>query len=183
MTDWVLLVLTTLGAGAAGAIITTYGAQASDRRAARAKARECLSEAENLSRGGDISHEQITAAMDNLEISAMIARLPRKLVDLHRVARVRLWAARRAAGSAENPIVTDSGAIITVRVGTEAGQLLSAAMWHPWLSAPYRWYRTRRLIKLFAAGLPTHSSSLKVSRHDNRQWESDIIRRGKKSNE
>jgi len=94
MTDWVPLLLTTLGAGAAGAIITTYGAQASDRRAARAKARECLSKAENLSEGGDISHEEITAAMDELEISAMIARLPRTLVDLHRVARVRLWAAR-----------------------------------------------------------------------------------------
>jgi hypothetical protein len=48
MTDWVPLLLTTLGAGATGAIITTYGAQASDRRAARAKARECLSNAENL---------------------------------------------------------------------------------------------------------------------------------------
>jgi hypothetical protein len=145
MTNWVPLILTTLGAGAVGSIITTYGAQASDRREARARARESLTKAENLSRGGDVTHEHITAAMDDLEISAMIARLSRTLVDLHRVVRVRLWAARQAALPGEDPILTDPGAIASVRVGVEAGQLLSAAMWHPWLTAPYRWYRTRRL--------------------------------------
>lgn len=176
------LVLTTLGAGAVGAIITTYGAQASDRRTARAKARECLAKAENLSRGGDISHEQITAAMDDLEVNAMIARLPRRLVDLHRVARVRLWAARRAAGSGEDPILTDPDAIASVRVGIEAGQLLSAAMWHPWLTAPYRWYRTRRLTKVLAVGMPMHSASIKVFRDNNRRWERDTIKRAKRDN-
>jgi hypothetical protein len=120
--------------------------------------------------------------MDELEISAMIARLPRTLIDLHRVARVRLWAARRAAGSTEDPILTDPAAIASVRVGTEAGQLLSAATWHPWLSAPYRWYRTRPLIKVFASAMPMNSASIKVSRHSNRQWERGIIMHAKHDN-
>ncbi len=183
MTSWVPLVLTTLGAGAVGSIITTYGAQASDRRAARAKARESLTKAENLSKGSDVTHEQITAAMDELEISAMIARLPRALVDLHRVARVRLWAARLAAPRGEDPILTDPAAIASVRVGVEAGQLLSAAMWHPWLTAPYRWYRTRRLTKLLAAGMPMHSASVRVFHQNNRKWEREMIRKAKRGSE
>ena len=180
MTSWVPLVLTTLGAGAVGSIITTYGAQASDRRAARARARESLTKAENLSKGGDVTHEQITAAMNDLEISAMIACLPRNLIDLHRVARVRLWAARRAAPPGEDAILTDPAAIASVRVGVEAGQLLSAAMWHPWLTAPYRRYRTRRLAKILAAGIPMESASVRLFHQNNRQWERDIIRKAKR---
>ena len=163
-----------------GSVITTYGAQASDRRGARARARESLTTAENLSKGGDVSHQQITAAMDDLEIRAMIAGLPRTLIDLHRVARVRLWAARQATPTGEDPILTDPAAIASVRVGVEAGQLLSAAMWHPLLTAPYRWHRTRRLSKVLAAGMPAHSASGKLFRQNNRQWERDIIRKAKR---
>ena len=182
MTNWPTLILTTLGGGAVGSLITTYAAQSTDRRTARAKARADLTTAENLSKSsgtGEISHNQITAAMDDLDISAMIARLPRDLVALHRIARVRLWAARYAASPGEDPTARDPAAITSARVGIEAGQLLSAAMWHPWLTAPYRWRRTRQLTRLLDAGRPGHSQSIKHSRQNRKQWERDLLKKAK----
>jgi hypothetical protein len=178
MTGTATLILTTLGAGAAGSLITTYGTQTADRRAARAKARDCLTKAENLSKDRDATHEQITTAMDQLEISAMIARLPRRLIDLYRVARVRLWAARHATPPSGHTI-TDPAAATATRVGLEAGQLLSAAMWHPWLTAPYRWHRTRRLTRLLAAGMPDHALATNRTRWASRHWERETLRKAK----
>jgi hypothetical protein len=86
MPSWVTLIFTTLGAGAVGSIITTYGSQTRERRAARAQARDCLRRAVNLARTLNPLHADITAALDELDTSAMIAGLPRGLVDLHREA-------------------------------------------------------------------------------------------------
>lgn len=179
MTAWATLLLTTLGGGAVGSLITTYAAQSTDRRAARAKARTDLTKAENLAKARNATHEQITTAMDDLEISAMIARLPRALVDLHRNARVRLWATRQAAPPGQDPRLTDPASIAAINVGIETGQLLSAAMWHPWLTAPYRWHRIRRLTRLFAAAMPMATGADKVFRQNDRQWEHDMLRQAK----
>ena len=46
MTDWVPLLLTGLGAGVIGSVITTYGSQARERRGARKEALARLAEAD-----------------------------------------------------------------------------------------------------------------------------------------
>ena len=85
---WFPLILTTLGAGATGAVISTYGTQTRERRQARAAAREALRNVENLTPSPD-TREQVAAALDAFDTSAMLAGLPRKVTVLHREARLR----------------------------------------------------------------------------------------------
>jgi hypothetical protein len=69
--DW-LLIVTGLGAGVAGSVITTYGTQTRERRQARAQTREAIRQLQNLF-VSQPTHEQLTAALDNLETSAIEA--------------------------------------------------------------------------------------------------------------
>jgi len=85
---WLPLVLTTLGAGAIGAVISTYGTQTRERRHARAAAREALRDVENLTPSPD-TRERVAAALDAFDTSAMLAGLPRQVTALHREARLR----------------------------------------------------------------------------------------------
>jgi hypothetical protein len=85
MTGWAPIILTALGSGALGSIITTYGTQTRERRQARAQAREAIRQVQNLTVPVP-THEQLTTALDNLETSAMLARLPRRLTGLNREA-------------------------------------------------------------------------------------------------
>jgi hypothetical protein len=48
MTDWAPIILTALGSGALGSIITTYGTQTRERRQARTQARDAIRRVENL---------------------------------------------------------------------------------------------------------------------------------------
>jgi uncharacterized membrane protein len=45
--DW-LLIVTGLGAGVVGSVITTYGTQTRERRQARAQSREAIRQVQNL---------------------------------------------------------------------------------------------------------------------------------------
>jgi hypothetical protein len=85
--DW-LLILTGLGGGVLGAIITTNGAQTKERRQARATAREALRQAEAICLRQHPGNE-VTRAFDELETAAMLAGLPRTLINVHRRARER----------------------------------------------------------------------------------------------
>jgi hypothetical protein len=85
-----LLVVTGLGGGAVGTIITTYGTQTYQRREARAAGRETLRYAEDLAYVQS-EHKDIKATLARLETSAMLAGLPRKLTELHREGRMRHW--------------------------------------------------------------------------------------------
>jgi hypothetical protein len=179
MTNWAVLALTTVGAGAAGSIVTTYGTQSRERRVARAQARECLRQAENIAQAASTSHEQITKAMDDLESAAMIAGLPRALVDLHRIARVRSWAASHATTPGRDALARDPAAVTCTRVGLQAAQLLAAASWHPWRGSLYRWHRTRRLRKVFHAGVPARTQLDANARRSLRKWERETIQAAK----
>jgi len=71
MTSWVVIIFTTLGAGATGALITTYGTQTREQRAARAQARESLRRAEQAStRAAVTPHPVLIAALDDLDTRA-----------------------------------------------------------------------------------------------------------------
>lgn len=88
MTDWMPIVIAAIGSGALGSVITAYGTQTRERRQARAAAREALRNVEKLT-PSSTTREQITAALDAFDTSAMRARLPRKLTALHHEARLR----------------------------------------------------------------------------------------------
>lgn len=80
-----LLVITGLGSGFLGSVITTYGTQTRERRQARATARDALRHAEGIHDrsvryvGGKIepSFQQLTDALNEFETAAMLAGLPR----------------------------------------------------------------------------------------------------------
>jgi len=92
MTAWVPIVLTAIGSGALGSVITAYGTQTRERRQARAQAREasarCRTSPSRGAPGAGRRHAW------QLETSAMLAGLPKKLTALNRQAR-RWWRTRR----------------------------------------------------------------------------------------
>ena len=81
MTDWAPIIFAALGSGALGSIITIYGTQTRERVQARAQAREAIRQVQNFTFPLP-THEQLTAALDQLETSAMLARLPKQLTGL-----------------------------------------------------------------------------------------------------
>jgi hypothetical protein len=85
MTDWPPIILTAIGSGAVGSIITTYGTQTRERRQARAQAREAIRQVQNSAYPVP-TQEQLTATLDNLETSAMLAGLPKNLIAINREA-------------------------------------------------------------------------------------------------
>ena len=76
MTDWLTIAFTTLGAGAAGSIITTFGTQTRERRQARGEAREAIRQVQNLILQAP-TYDQLAPALGNPETSAMLAGLPK----------------------------------------------------------------------------------------------------------
>jgi hypothetical protein len=78
MNQWITLLQGALAGGAIGAFVSPVIAQRSDRRAARAKAREKLAEAENARRDPSAAFPEI---LIQLRTAAMIAGVPRTVVE------------------------------------------------------------------------------------------------------
>jgi hypothetical protein len=174
MTSWVVIIFTTLGAGATGALITTYGTQTRERRAARAQARESLRRAEQAStRAAVTPHPVLIAALDDLDTRAMLAGLPSRLVELHREASLQFWA---RATSLPDHGIGDPETLASGRIARRCAELLAAATWHPWRSALRIAWRTRRLRKILDAGMPARASLLREARLGLRGWEKDLLK-------
>jgi hypothetical protein len=160
MPDWLILVLTSLLSGLAGSIITTYGSGARERRKARADAREAIRDTDRLAADPpNVPFQTFLTSLDSLETAAMIARLSRALIRVHRDACERYWALALekwhiAAGqmSPGSPLsgINYKGPreLECWQVAHQAADLLAFATWHPWASAPYRVYRTRQLTRM-----------------------------------
>lgn len=168
MTDWVTLAFTTLGAGAVGSIITAYAPQVRERRRARAHAREAIRKADYLAANPPRTPQnEFIAALDNLETAAMLAGLSRTLVELHRDASERYWAASIKHWRLTNPplspgVPREEGLgddYMGIQAHTyrsivhQASRLLASATWHPIAGAPHRWYQTRRLARAWGVTL------------------------------
>jgi hypothetical protein len=78
MNQWITLLQGAVGGSAIGAIASPYVSQRSDRRTARAAAREKLAEAENARRDISAPFSEITI---QLRTAAMIAGAPHKVVE------------------------------------------------------------------------------------------------------
>lgn len=181
--DW-LLILTGLGGGVVGSVITTYGTQTRQRREARSAAREAIRYAEDLFLHQP-EHRDITAALARLENSAMLVGLPRRLTELHREARMRFWVIRTVPVTGDPEAISQhqSEGLVSGRVSAQAAKLLVGATWHPWAGAIYRWHRTRKLAQLLDAGMPVRAQLDRERRSDLRKWERDTIRQAKKAQE
>jgi hypothetical protein len=180
MTDWAPIILTALGSGALGSIITTYGTQTRERRQARTQARDAIRRVQNLTFPVP-SREQLTTGLDNLETSAMLARLPKKLTSLNREALYIRRDSMASVAKAEPPDAPEFAtyesdiAFASEHIAAETLQLLVDATWHPILGAPYRWWRNRQLSRVMA----THPRPGPRSR-DKRRWERETIRKAKR---
>lgn len=135
MNDWLTLLQGALAGGAVGAIVSPYIAQRSDRRTARAKAREKLAEAENARRDESSDFPGITI---QLRTAAMIAGSPQLLLEKY-----------ISAGNAyrEMAFESNSGKVSRARrskpenwsgfLNVDAiviAAMLSNSLWHPWTS-------------------------------------------------
>jgi hypothetical protein len=176
---WLPLILTTLGGGVIGSLITTYGTQTRDRRAARADVRTRLVHAENLARLPEPPHAQLTAAIEAVENAALIAKVPRYIVTLYRDTRTLAYATRLSTPPDQRR-QEDSPNVVSGRVAHQATILLATTLWHPWLSALIRWHRARQLRRVLTGGMPTRANFQRDTRHNLRKWEHEMIRRNRK---
>jgi len=180
MTDWPPIILTAIGSGAVGSIITTYGTQTRERRQARAQAREAIRQVQNSAYPVP-TQEQLTATLDNLETSAMLAGLPKNLIAINREAiyiRRGVMESVATASPPDDPSLAASNSDLAFAADHIAGetlQLLVDATWHPILSAPYRWWRTRHLARV----MDTRPRPGPRQR-DKRRWERQHIRKAKR---
>jgi hypothetical protein len=171
MTTWATLAFTTLGGGTVGSIITAYGSQFRQRRQARSDARQAIRKADRLAADPPRTpRPDFTAALDALDTAAMLAGLSRGLTELHREACERHWVlaidhwmrteAPRPIGTPPLEGSTDHQVTEVLecwRTAHRAASLLADATWHPWASAPYRWYQTRRLSRALGVAIPKHA--------------------------
>jgi hypothetical protein len=167
MSDWVTIVLTGLGSGVVGSVITTYGSQIRERRQARTQAREGIRNIQQILYGTS-TQEELIVVLDGFETIAMLAGLPERLTRINRDAVL----AYRASVSAH----ASDGEFLNHHIATETVRLLIDATWHPALKAPYRWWRTRRLYRVMHTG-PRPGPR----RRDKRRWERETIRKAKRS--
>src|SRR2546423_11175370 len=85
---WITLLLTVFGAGATGAVITTFGGQSRDRREARARVRTTLATAERLCQTLDTSPDAARQAIFDVENAAFMAAVPSRVIAIYRDARL-----------------------------------------------------------------------------------------------
>ena len=183
MSSWLAIIFTTLGGGAVGSIVTTYGTQTRERRAARAKARDSLRRVQRAARPqpgllppvANAGHSALLAALDDLDTNAMLAGLPSGLVTLYREATVRYWVKVVTAGTFSE-MIADDQTLVAGRVMHQSAALLATATWQPWRSAPYRAWRTRRLRQVMQAGMPGRTALDLQSKHNLRKWEREVLR-------
>jgi len=163
---WLPLILTTLGAGAVGSIITTYGAQGRVRREARSRAMAALEHIDSA-RHARLVGEGFTyprQAFAELEACCMVAGVPRRLF---------YWLKALLEAAAGPP--SDPGPIIaTFHLIDYSSFLIQQSLWHLILSRIARPFRIRRLLRI----INRCSKISKMSWLCNVDLERDIARLG-----
>jgi hypothetical protein len=178
--NWLLVIVPALVSGVLGSIVTTYGTQARERRAARTEVRTKLQLAEQLARHADSAEdrEQLVVALDHLEGAALTAALPHYLIRFYREMRLLVYETGgiAAPGGTYDP---RSARVISIRLANSTAALVVRAIWHPWLSGLTRRWRMRRLRQILSIGMPDARKIL-VDQDDRRAWERGILRGGAK---
>lgn len=119
--------------GLVGSVVTTYGTQTRERCQARTEVRGALNRADNAVSVED--DEELDAALEDLATKAMLAALPRFLVDLYSWSkRAYIFYLRRAHEKTNTE--SERGALLATamdfrRVANEMAKLFMDATWHP----------------------------------------------------
>jgi hypothetical protein len=179
---WLPLVFTTLGAGAVGSLIASYGSQARERRAARSEAMAFLQRVE-IARGrkpGNEGNDFDDNDLAELETRCVLAGISRYLLDLYRMTNEsgRYRGGHKAGPRIliEDPALDEMRELVRHELISSAAELLASAVWHPWLTAPFRWWRARRLRRCL---FRTDHSAAWDQRHGRRllnEWEAELLK-------
>lgn len=150
MNQWLTLLQGAVGGGAIGAIIGPSISQRSDRRTARAKAREMLAEAENSRRVIDGSFPEIVI---QLRTASMIAGAPSFVVEKYISAAQyyrKLGLDQETGKSAwtDRSRPQDWPGFLNMDAVMAAG-VLSEVLWHPWLGRILVGVRLRFKLRLW----------------------------------
>jgi len=152
MTDWVPLLITGLGAGVIGSVITTYGSQARERRDARKEALLHLADADRVTGQASSDRAVILDAGRAVATAAHLAGVPMYVADTYLLA---YDAVREDRLKWAPPRVTSHDpASVGIHLYREAMELITGVLWHPWLTLPLRRYRSRRIRRFLAGVLP-----------------------------
>src|SRR5262249_12003531 len=154
MTNWPLLVFATLGGGATGAVITTYGTQTHERRAAWTEVRARARHAAYLARQDSTSEDEIRPALTEVENAAFTAGVPWHVVAIFLSAGLAdFQAAEQLRADPRNELgLRTYDSRITGHAAFRASELLLGTLWHPWLSMPTRRFSSRRIRKFLYCG-------------------------------
>jgi hypothetical protein len=175
--NWGLVILTAAGSGVIGAAVTTYGSQARERRTARGEVRACLQRVEQLARRIDTTaqgyHPQLTAALDDLQGAMLAAGMPYYLAAFYTDVRLLAYAAN-VTETPEQRRLPRSHSLVAGRVAHQTAVLLARGIWHPWLSAPTRKWRIRKLQGTLDAGMPDRARFQQSTRRELRRWERSL---------
>ena len=184
--NWLPLVFTTLGAGAVGSLIATYGSQARDRRVARAEAMASIQRFEIVRGRQDPVPDNMAEAFEALKLAeddltevetrCLLAGIPRYLVDLYKLINesARLHGYRKATSDLHVQL-DHADAIVRHMLISRAASLLASAVWHPWLTAPSRRWRAWRLQRLFFRAYPQAEWRVRNDRHFLREEISNLL--------
>lgn len=177
MFNWVMLVLTSLGAGVIGSAITTYGSQARERRDARKEALGRLADADRAAGQASGDRAAILDAGRAVGTAALLAAVPMYIVDTYLLA---YDAARDDQLKWAPPRITprdpDS---VGIHLYREATELLTKVLWHPLLTLPVRRYRSSRIRRFLVAILPPGTTIFLRRTHGARKWERAAIEEAK----
>jgi len=176
--SWVPVVTASLGSGAVAAIVITYGSQTRERRAARVELAACLRRVEQLARqptAAQEDHLRLVSALDDLESAMLVAALPYYLAAFYRDVRLLAYATRFTEPPQERH-QPRSRQLVSGRVAHQAAVLLAKVIWHPWLTAPTRRGRLRRLQRVLDGGMPERARMRSVLRRNLREWERSVVR-------
>jgi hypothetical protein len=176
-TGWLPLVLTTLGAGAAGSVIATYGGQSRERRKARSQVMACLQRLEiaRVTRPGNEPFYYDDKGLAELSTRCIVAGVPQHLVHLYELAND----VSRGSGGREQPDrpaarvrLEEARDLLIYSATTDVAALLARTVWHPWLSVLFRRRRAKQLQDRIMTAYPGANAEKRMGAYALEEWES-----------
>lgn len=154
---WLPFVVTTLGAGGAGSLITTLGSQSRERRRVRSEALECLQRTETTRMAQPLSGEPYYDAdrFAELQTKCLLAGVPRHVVTLYDD--FASTAANRPLDLSQPVHIASTqtiGRLLIVKLIERVASIIIEFFWHPWLSRIFFSRKLRRIEQIFNEAFP-----------------------------
>lgn len=174
--DW-LLIITGLGGGAIGSVITTYGTQAKERRAARSELLALLARADRLAGQPDSQRAERHDAARAVVNAALLAGIPVHIADTYLVAYDAVRAPSLSWAPTQNTPRDPSS--VGLHAYRQAVALMQLTIWHPVLSRLTRRHHSQHILRFLRAVLPPDAEIWVGRRTGIRKWERAAIQAAK----